>query len=409
MRRITSAGILAAPGPQSNCREATTVSEYQYYEFRAVDRPLTQRQMAELRELSTRAEITPTSFTNEYHYGDFRGDPRRLMEHYFDAFVYVANWGTHRVMFRLPRGLLDADTAAAYCPGESAAFWVKGKYAVVELCSNPEDGGGWEEGEGWLDRLLPLREELLNGDLRCLYLGWLLCAQAGELRDDEIEPPVPPGLGRLSPALRALADYLRIDDALLLVAAERSTGRAPAGASRDELAEWVKSLPTSEKDGILLRLLEADTPHLRAELLQTFRQARAAVRPAAAGPGVPGRMVADLLAAAETRAEEERRREEEEAARERERRQREQAAARARHLDALAGREPEAWRQVDTLIATKQPKPYDEAVQLLQDLRDVAERAGRREDFETRLGRLREQHARKPSLMERFRRAGLIS
>jgi hypothetical protein len=54
------------------------VSEYQYYEFVAVDRPLSERQLAELRELSTRAEITPTSFVNTYHWGDFRGDPRKL-------------------------------------------------------------------------------------------------------------------------------------------------------------------------------------------------------------------------------------------------------------------------------------------------------------------------------------------
>jgi hypothetical protein len=67
------------------------MSEYQYYEFQAIYRPLTQREMAELRALSTRAEITPNRFVNVYHYGDFRGDPRALMEKYFDAFLYVAN------------------------------------------------------------------------------------------------------------------------------------------------------------------------------------------------------------------------------------------------------------------------------------------------------------------------------
>jgi hypothetical protein len=56
------------------------MSEYQYYEFQAIDRPLTSRQMGELRKLSTRAEITPTRFTNEYHWGDFRGNPRSLGE-----------------------------------------------------------------------------------------------------------------------------------------------------------------------------------------------------------------------------------------------------------------------------------------------------------------------------------------
>jgi hypothetical protein len=59
------------------------MSEYQYYEFLAIDRPLTDREMADLRALSTRAHITPVSFTNEYHWGDFKGDPAALMRHYF--------------------------------------------------------------------------------------------------------------------------------------------------------------------------------------------------------------------------------------------------------------------------------------------------------------------------------------
>jgi len=41
------------------------MSEYQYYEFQALDRPLTQPQMRELRGFSTRAKITPTRFVNE--------------------------------------------------------------------------------------------------------------------------------------------------------------------------------------------------------------------------------------------------------------------------------------------------------------------------------------------------------
>src|SRR5947209_7352629 len=64
------------------------MSEYQYYEFQAVDRPLSKREMAELRALSTRATITPTRFVNFYNWGNFRGNPAALMEEYFDAFVY---------------------------------------------------------------------------------------------------------------------------------------------------------------------------------------------------------------------------------------------------------------------------------------------------------------------------------
>jgi hypothetical protein len=69
------------------------VSEYQYYEFRALDRRLTAEQQRRLRSLSSRAEISATRFTNEYSFGDFRGDPGRLLEEYFDAYLYTANWG----------------------------------------------------------------------------------------------------------------------------------------------------------------------------------------------------------------------------------------------------------------------------------------------------------------------------
>jgi hypothetical protein len=76
------------------------MSEYQYYEFLAVDRPLTAADQAEVRQLSTRARITATSFTNEYHWGDFKGSPDQMMQRYYDAHLYLANWGTHRIMLQ---------------------------------------------------------------------------------------------------------------------------------------------------------------------------------------------------------------------------------------------------------------------------------------------------------------------
>ena len=89
------------------------MSEYQYYEFLAIDQPLTADETAELRALSTRATITPVSFTNEYNWGDFAGDPDKLMQRYFDAHVYVANWRTAIFMVRLPIEALTKETAKA--------------------------------------------------------------------------------------------------------------------------------------------------------------------------------------------------------------------------------------------------------------------------------------------------------
>jgi hypothetical protein len=47
-------------------------------------------------------------------------------------------------------------------------------------------------------------------------------------------------------------------------------------------------------------------------------------------------------------------------------------------------------------------------VALLRDLRELAVRSGRREEVERGLGRLHEQHAKKPSLIGRLRAADLV-
>src|SRR5215831_11617066 len=169
------------------------MSEYQYYEFQAIDRRLTAHEMGELRSCSSRARITATSFVNEYSWGDFRGDPDEWMEKYFDAFLYLANWGTHIVKLRLPARLVELGTARQYC-GESASVRAKNGSNILTFVSEDEGGDGWVEGEGQLSSLISVRSELARGDLRALYLGWLLCAQNGELDDDEIEPAAPAGL-----------------------------------------------------------------------------------------------------------------------------------------------------------------------------------------------------------------------
>jgi hypothetical protein len=90
------------------------MSEYQYYEFLAIDRPLDERAMAALRAITSRAEITPVSLTNVYHFGNFKGNPDRLMDQYFDAHLYLANWGTRRFMLRLPARSFPLASAGRY-------------------------------------------------------------------------------------------------------------------------------------------------------------------------------------------------------------------------------------------------------------------------------------------------------
>jgi hypothetical protein len=292
------------------------MSEYQYYEFQAVDRPLTEQQMQELRAVSTRATITSTRFVNEYHWGDLKGDPDRWMERYFDAFLYFANWGTNRLMLRLPSGALDLRTAKSYVTGHSCSARVKDGLTLLEFLSDEEGGDGWyEEGHGALSSIIPLRADLAASDHRALYLGWLLGVQNEEVAEDALEPPVPPGLGELTAGLRALADFLRIDGDLIAAAAERSP-RADESPTAETLARWIVALPEAEKDRLLPGIAAGEQPQPRAALLRRFREASGQTRT----PAVASRTVAELLDAAERQAAERQRREAERKARQEARR-----------------------------------------------------------------------------------------
>jgi hypothetical protein len=379
------------------------VSEYQYYEFVAIDRALTAAEQNELRAVSTRGRISASSFVNTYEWGDLKADPREWMQRYFDAHLYLTNWGTRRIALRLPVPLLDPALAATYCVGHSASSLATDEHVVLDLYSRDEAGADdeWWEEEGALASIVPVRAELAAGDTRLLYLAWLLCVQNEELDEDSPEPPVPPGLATLSGPLRSLADFLRLDEDLLETAAQASaplTTKAPSAAA---LARWVKDLPTADKDKAIVRLLRGDGVHLRAELLRRY------------GGGAPiesaggGRTAGELLAGAETRWAAHQRQAALHHAAEQARREAAAAAARERRLDELAADPDGAWQQVAELIATKRPKEYDTAIALLADLKAQAERDGQHTTFRGRIHQLRQEHARKLSLLNRLERAGL--
>lgn len=203
------------------------MSEYQYYEFQAIDRPLGEADREALRGLSSRAQITATSFTNHYNYGDFKGNRRELMTRWFDLHLYVANWGTRQLMVRLPKRLLDRDRLDALLMGTDLATVTEaGENLILDICDGGEDAEhvDWEDGSGWLSALAPLRADLLSGDWRLVYLIWLTGVEQGHVRDEALEPL--PGIAPLNGGLKAFADFFRIDADLVQAAAEMPRGCA---------------------------------------------------------------------------------------------------------------------------------------------------------------------------------------
>ena len=380
------------------------MSEYQYYEFLALDQPLTNEQMAELRRCSTRAEISSTRFFNEYHWGDLKGDPRRWMEQYFDAFLYFANWGSHWLMLRLPTALLPPHQIRDYASEEALEIRKAGDHTILSFTSEIEEPD--REGESYsLGSLAALRSALIAGDRRSLYLGWLSGIHDAE--DLSPEPPVPPGLAELDASHRALADFLRIGPDLLAVAAERSAPLQDAMPDQAAFAGWVQALSPTHKDALLTELLVSAGPYPLAALRQRAERELGAANPAHSGQ-FERRTAAALWRRAKQLAGKRRAHEARERAAAEARQEAEEAARRRLYLQALRGREDALWQTIETLIETRQASTYGQAVAKLQDLRDLAALDQQTAAFRERMSVLSARHAKKQTLIRRFREAKLF-
>jgi hypothetical protein len=200
------------------------MSEYQYYEFQAIDRPLTEKEQTKIERLSSRVILSATQAIFTYNYGDLPGDPEKLVEKYFDAMLYVTNWGSKQLIFRIPVSVIDIETIKLYCIKDMVSVSEKGEYVLIDLCFD-EEAGDWVEGEGWLSSLINLRNDIINNDYRMLYLAWLKAISLGfdsESESDELEPPVPANLKKLSTRLKRFINFFEIDKNLILAGSKAS-------------------------------------------------------------------------------------------------------------------------------------------------------------------------------------------
>jgi hypothetical protein len=363
------------------------MSEYQYYEFRAVDRPLDAAARAALRDISSRAQITASSFANEYNWGDLKADPIALMHDHFDLFFYTGFYSSRRFAMRVPKRLADSaaierfdiddEFLTIHDAGDNLIFDV----SLIEIDIEP---GG--DDTGWLSALAPLRAAVMSGDLRFFYMLWLMQAGFADfMRDDAPEPL--PGLAPLDGALSDWADFLGIDGNLVAAAAE-------AGAENSEPDEaavdrFLRSLSEADTLAILRSVYAGDNPHLSTEL-------RRRCRPGGGGPAQDRRTAGALREAAARLAAAEAEKQRQRADAERRRKAAEEAKAKAARLARLTGREPQAWQKVELLVEQRNRSGYAEAADLLLDLREIVAAA----DFARKLEMLRIRHASKRVFIE---------
>jgi hypothetical protein len=371
------------------------LSEYQYYEFLAVDRPLDRAAQGALREISSRATITTTSFRNHYDYGDLKADPLKMLADHFDLHVYVANWGSRVFAMRFPKQFIDRTAIKRFgISKELLQLRVAGQHVLVVVTLDELELEEWDDGDAWMAGLAPLREAVLRGDLRLFYLLWLLQVSYGEMDPDDAPEPLA-WIGEPDGALGTFADFICLDPDLLTAAAS-DPAAMPAAPLDKAVKAAIRALPEDEKVRLLFALYEGETPHLSA----AFRSRLAL--PGSGSEAGPRRSAGDLCKAAVSVAAERKAAEAARAAAAKRQRDAAEAKARAARLAALVRRGTAAWDEVEALVAKRNATGYAEAVTLLLDLRELGG------DFPAVLRVLRGRHAAKASFIARLDKAGLV-
>lgn len=378
------------------------MSEYQLYEFMTCDRPLTREEVEAVRGLSSHIDVSATRALVTYSWGDFKHDPVRVLQDFFDGFLYWANWGAPQLAFRFPPGLLPANLLASYDCDDCLTFTRGKAHDILDICfGEMQAPDEWTEYE--LSSLLPIRHELLEGDLRALYIVWL-ASQAmlygpddAEIEEEDYEvtvPVVPAGFASLTAAQQALAELLQVPEELLDAVARYSTG--PASEPTDQFASWLDLLPAARQRDYLLRLThnEPGLSHLLVKELRTLGQKKGqAMQP-------EGASVTYATLVAESKAVR--------GQRESERRAQEQLV-RQQRLQEVHDRAKTYWRQVEQAAARGTAVGYNEAACLLTDLQDAARHFNTADAFQTAFQNWVRAHLRRPALLRRLQDAGLPS
>lgn len=350
------------------------MSEYQYVAFQAVDGPLNDKQLEFARRQSTRAEVSRWSLSVEYHYSSFRGDANGLLRRGYDVYLQHTNYGSREIKLRLPRGMPFAkDVWLKYVDGENLNWKsdAKGSGGILSLRPFHETGNLDEvwEAQKYLDAAIHVRERIMSGDLRALYLLWL-CAADDDNNDPEemIEPTVPHGIADMATHGGELLSFFGLDS-LLLVAAGSGVAPAPsAEAEHRPVAQWLESLDIQQAKEVLHRLLMGDTAGEKACLLAAIRDSQT---PDCWPTSNKQRTLAELLQkTAALRAEESAK-------------QTRKARAKAKREAAKAERErvhrmkemlqdPDRWlREAEGLVDARGTHNYTAAADILHDLREA--------------------------------------
>lgn len=321
---------------------------------------------------SSRAEFTKWEYKVEYHYSSFRGNVDGMLGNGYDIFLTYSNYGLREIRMRLPNGMPFPKRVWSQYITEGLEWTAdkSGKAGILRLSPYLDDGYDprWDFEEG-LDAAAKLREMLITGDLRALYVLWLCTSMASRYDDEPVmEPPVPHGLDTFPRDAAGLLGFFEADGLLVDAAAIGIPGFDAQGARGDLVQAWLTTVSDSRRNEIIQRLVTDDPVVVKAELLAEIRDSQQAVTWPVEPPK---RTLAQLLQECELLRQKE------------DEKQRKQAAAQAKRDAAKAEKQrqarmaemkaaPESWlRKTSELVEARGTANYREAASILADLRDA--------------------------------------
>ncbi|MEZ4391027.1 MAG: hypothetical protein R3A48_08030 [Polyangiales bacterium] len=191
--------------------------------------------------------MTSHSAAYNYSYGSFPARPVDLLtKGGFDAWYYRASWGSWALGLRLPSSP-RLRAISRYASDGVEVTRTKGSVVVVlRHEAEPE----WIDASDEIDELLPLRDELIEGDFSALAL-----ASFASDRDDDAGVTL--ARSRLTDAQEALLGHLDIERGEVVLAAPRAPRAASATRSKTPKA---RSGVGAEVTAMFARLEGALTP-----------------------------------------------------------------------------------------------------------------------------------------------------
>lgn len=245
-----------------------------------------------------------------------------------------------------------------------------------------------------LGSFISMRDELMNGDLRSLYIVWLAAQRILGSYDEEEHyeiyvPSVPPGLAKPTAAQQELADLFQVPQELLEAVAQHS--QATTSSTDDDFAAWLALLPPERCNDYLLRLARNE-PGLSRLLVKELRKLNQSKANAVAHAGM-GEHVTYATLLTESKVLRDRWEQEE---------HEKQQAEHQRHMLDVYNRQDEYWQQINLIVARGSGTAYDEATRLLNELRDTTSYLQANQEFQECFSTWVQPHLRRPALIKRL-------